>query len=129
MPLSKPIAQPKPRPSALDRADRRKARAALDTAQNEKVLVRSGGRCEVDFIGGVSAVAETIWFAQTGEHPRNRCIRRAVHVHHRLSGIGTRARGASALAENKLHVCEKCHSEIHAHVLVPDGASFFRRLR
>ena len=66
----------------------RRARKSIDLSENEKVRERSGGRCE-------------------------RCGRRAVHVHHLMSGIGVRGRGASALAENKLHLCVECHQRAH----------------
>ena len=86
----------------------RAARQSVDRRENVKVRVRSGGRCEMVI-----------------DH---RCGNRAVHVHHLLSGIGTRARGSSCLAENKLHLCESHHAEIHAHVLRPDGPRY-RRVR
>ena len=108
---------PKPRPAALERQDRRKALKAADEAENKKVRARSGGRCEV--MEEVRAGAS---------YGRFRCERRAAHIHHRLSGIGVRGRGASALAANKLHLCQRCHSDIHAHILVPDG-EYFRRVK
>lgn len=114
MRLSKPNAVPKPRPAALDRADRRKLRAKLDEAQNRIVRRRSGGRCEV--LTPMKGLAFHV-----------RCPYRAVHVHHMLSGIGVRGLGQSALAINKLHCCRTCHADIHAHVLVCDGA-YFRRV-
>lgn len=103
------LAHPKPRPAALERKDRRASRNAEDVAENREVKARSGGQCEMN-------------------DGRGRCRRRAVHIHHRIGGWGKRARGNSILAENKLHLCEQCHSEIHAHVLVPDG-TFFRRVK
>lgn len=101
---------PKPRPRALQKADRLKLREKVDKAESAKVKARSGGRCELIDL------------------KRGRCGRRALHIHHRLSGIGVRGRGASAKAENKLNLCDRCHSDIHAHILVPDGAHF-RRVR
>ena len=98
---------PKPRPAALERDDRRKARAVRDEAENKKVRARSAGRCEMNDGWG-------------------RCRRRAIHVHHKLGGFGVRGRGASALASNKLNLCPACHSDIHNHVLVPDGNTFTR---
>ena len=100
--------QPKPRPSMLDKQDRRKALKSADLHENTKVKARSGGRCEM--VDGV------------------RCTYQAAHVHHLLGGIGVRGRGESRLAANKLHLCERCHSEIHAHILVPDGPRW-RRVR
>ena len=99
---------PKPRPAKLDKADRKSARDAKDKAENAKVKARSGGRCEVVDHG--------------------RCRRRAVHIHHVLGGFGVRGRGASAIAQNKLHLCVECHSDIHAHVLIKDGERW-RRLK
>lgn len=110
--------QPKPRPVALDRADRRKALKAADEAENKKVRERSGGLCEITFVVPEEHVTHgRITFSPCCQH-------RAVHVHHCLSGIGVRGRGASANAENKLHVCAECHRDIHARLLVPDGPHF-----
>ena len=105
----------KGRPAALEKADRKSARDARDRSENAKVKARSHGLCEAT------------WFGATGRI-LYRCDRRAVHVHHRLSGIGVRGRGQSALAKNKLALCARCHSDLHAHVLVPDGPHF-RRIR
>lgn len=111
------VACPKPRPAALERQDRRVQRKRIDRAENDRVKARSGGRCEV-----YEAVRAGLSYG------RHRCERRAVHVHHRLGGIGVRGHGQSALAQNKLHVCVRCHQDIHAHVLVPDG-EWFRRVK
>lgn len=119
------LALPKGRPSKLEKADRLKAREKVDESENVKVRQRSGGRCEVE---EVRARGErdgkgwtTIW------HSGARCKKRAVHIHHKLGGFGVRGRGKSALAENKLHTCESCHSDIHAKVLVPRGEQWIRR--
>ena len=114
------LAHPKGRPAALDKADRRRRLQAHDERESEAVRKRSNGQCEVVVRVNVSNEG------QTG-HLEMRCQRRAVHVHHRLGGIGVRGRGASALAHNKINCCEKCHSEIHTHILVPDGDTFRRR--
>ena len=114
MRLSLPRAVPKPRPAKLERQDKRTARKSLDESENRKVKARSGGRCEARILASA-----TLWL---------RCQKPARHVHHRIGGWGKRARGTSALAANKLHVCELCHSDIHAHVLVPEG-DYFRRVR
>lgn len=107
------LAFPKPRPAKLARAERRKQQMATDDAQNRVVRQRSGGRCEVieEVMGGLQ-----------------RCDHVAIHVHHLLSGIGVRGRGRSAMAENKLHCCLRCHDAIHAHTLIPEGG-YFRRIR
>lgn len=116
--LSKPLAQPKPRPKLLDT---RKAKAAIqaeDRRENATVKARSGGRCEM-----LERVRhERIRKDSYLDRPlRYSCPRRAVHVHHLISGIGRRNQGASIKASHKLHVCENCHREIHAHVLRPFG--------
>src|SRR3990167_8465746 len=98
----------KPRPRKLEKADRTKQRVSVDSRESAKVKARSGGQCEVR------------WFGATGQ-VEYRCQRRAGHVHPMLGGIGVRGRGESALAKNKLNVCDVHHSEIHAHVLVRDG--------
>lgn len=69
------------------------ARKTRDEAESDKVRLRSGGRCEIEVRG-------------------QRCRKRAVHVHHRLGGIGQRGRGESALAKHKDHACEGCHAKI-----------------
>lgn len=111
----------KPRPAKLERHARKVIRESLDKAENQKVKARSGGRCEVQercsVVGLVLHVAS-----------QARCPRRAIHIHHKLGGHGVRGRGASALAENKLHACAQCHSDIHSHVLVPDD-DYFRRVK
>lgn len=113
---------PKPRPRKLEKLDRTKIRETLDRAENAKVKARSGGRCEMaEMTPRTNICSPVSWKPE-------RCARRAIHIHHKLSGIGVRGRGPSALAENKLHVCQRCHSDIHAHVLVPDG-QFYRRVK
>ena len=109
---------PKHRPAALERKDRRNARKGQDLSENDKVRLRSGGRCELESYDGPSDTWRRI----------QRCERRAVHIHHKIGGWGKRARGSSILAENKLHLCVQCHADVHAHVLVPDG-DYYRRLR
>lgn len=110
------LAFPKPRPAALETADRRKARKSVDEKESAKVKVRSGGLCEVFVLD-----ASVRWSGWS-----HRCTRTASHVHHMMGGNGVRGRGASARAENKLHVCDRCHRAIHAHVLVPDGKHWRR---
>ena len=112
---------PKPRPAALQRQDRRKALKKADASENDKVRCRSQGRCEA-----VELHLNT--WSKFGSSTATRCERRAIHFHHRLSGIGVRGRGKSALAQWKYHLCQKCHSDIHAHILVPDG-DYFRRVK
>lgn len=99
-------ALPKGTPQAVLKDQRARVRQAVDERESAKVKVRSGGQCEV--------------------RCPTRCLRRAVHVHHRIGGIGVRGRGTSALAKNKLHVCSRCHSDIHAHVLCDTGRVFTR---
>lgn len=97
-------ALPKGRPAKLAKADRANDREAIDKRESKKVKQRSGGQCEVRERYADSIVPY-------------RCTRRAFHVHHMLGGIGVRARGKSALAIHKQHVCSDCHSDITGHVL------------
>ena len=95
---------PKPRPRLLEKRAAKAAIEQMDMDENRKVKQRSGGRCEVQVIGKA-----IIW----------RCPLRASHVHHLMGGIGRRNVGRSITAECKLHVCERCHEELHGHVLKP----------
>jgi hypothetical protein len=109
-------------PAKVVKAKRVTARAALDEQESDKVKVRSKGQCEV-----IEAIPNA-WSKKS--FTLKRCPKRALHVHHLLGGIGVRGRGKSALAENKLHLCVDCHSDIHAHVLVKfseDGREWRRR--
>lgn len=92
----------KPRPRALDKADRQKRVVSTDKAEDKLVKARSKGQCEVFVVG------------------RGRCPKKATSIHHLLSGWGRRARGRSALAEHKQHVCDGPgghHPLITGHVL------------
>ena len=97
-------------PKAIEKAERVKARQSADEKGSAEAKARGGGRCEM-VIGGT------------------RCTRRALHIHHLLGGFGVRGRGASALAKNKLHLCERDHRDIHAHVLVQTGSGTWKRLK
>ena len=102
---------PKPRPQRLGKQDRSKARAQLDRDENTLVKMRSQGQCEVyenHDIRGHKFSSHTLLL---------RCRRRAVQIHHMLGGWGLRARGRSASANHKQHVCVKCHQDITGHVL------------
>ena len=114
---------PKPRPAKLERLDRKRERARIDRLENAKVKRRSTGFCEV-----IVTVGERIDKDFGPVTVTRVCPRHAAHVHHLLCGIGVRGRGESALARNKLHVCAKCHSDIHAKVLIRDGSTW-RRMR
>lgn len=107
----------KPRPKLLDRQDVARENKATDRTENAKVKKRSGGRCEVALPMFIFHDTNVATLTLT------RCERRAAHVHHLISGIGRRNRGVSILAEHKLHVCAKCHREIHGHVLNPQNAT------
>lgn len=96
------------RPAALARQDRRKALEAQDDKDSDTVKVRSGGQCEVFVLITPPAYGR-------------KCQRRAVHVHHMLGGNGVRARGESAKAIRKQHVCAACHTAIGNHTLVRIG--------
>lgn len=108
--------QPKVKPGKRMRT-RKSMQQATDRRESALVRTRSGGRCEV----AIEYFSGDAW---TGAE---RCHRRAVHVHHRLSGRGVRGIGASALAVNKLAVCEICHDDIHRKRLIPVGDKFERR--
>lgn len=97
----------KPRPQMLERGERKASVEALDRAESKQVKRRSGGTCEV-------VVQELCYL---NHWILSRCQRRATHVHHMLGGWGRRARGPSALAVHKQHVCPECHAEITGHVL------------
>lgn len=94
--------QPKPRPSALDRADKKAAQASADRQGSEEARKRAAGRCEVVVIG------------------EGRCPRRDNHTHHMIGGR-LRGKGESALASRKQRTCDKCHRLITEHVLVRVG--------
>jgi hypothetical protein len=109
-------------PAKLEKAKRTARRVATDDEESDKVKARSKGQCEV-----IEALRND-WAPKS--FTMKRCPKRALHVHHLLGGIGVRGRGKSALAENKLHLCPDCHSDIHAHVLVKfseDGKEWRRR--
>lgn len=103
----------KPRPRLLDKRDADAKTAKIDLAQNKIVKTRSGGQCEV--------IEHQHHRRATGVAARfaARCHRRAVHIHHLISGLGRRNVGRSIMAAHKLHVCTLHHSEIHGHVLKP----------
>jgi hypothetical protein len=70
----------------------RRSKAEFSPAVRAEIEQRSGGRCE----------------AHT-----EKCTGKAVHIHHRRlrkSGDGS--------AENGLHVCRPCHTEIHHNVAI-----------
>jgi hypothetical protein len=129
--------QPKPRPRALDKQDRVKRKQSVEDRENAIVKARSYGQCEVREMSLVrdSFVRETTGrsFLTLGR----RCARRASQIHHFLGGSGRRGIGESAKAENKLHVCDKCHDEITRHILQPHwtqvenraGTSYFIRVK
>lgn len=103
----------KPRPKLLTKRDAARERDATDRRENLTVKSRSGGRCEVlTIVAFVTALGRD-------RDVIGRCPLRASHIHHLISGIGRRNVGASIEAAHKLHVCDRCHAEIHGHVLVP----------
>ena len=110
MRLSPPIPQPKAaKPANWKAADRK---------GSEEAKKRSGGRCEV---------VELVTIGYYQPIPA-RCMKRAVHIHHAIMGWRIRGRGASAKAENKLHVCALCHADIHARVLRRMADGTFKRV-
>jgi hypothetical protein len=101
------LAFPKTRPRALEKADKDKAVAAMDKAENVKAKKRAKGTCEVRIVGVTAP-----W----------RCIRKDTQTHHLLGGIGRRNKGKSILADYKLRVCDLHHKEITANILRPTTA-------
>lgn len=92
----------KTRPRKLDKQDRDKLTVSTDKAEDKLVKARSKGRCEVFVVG------------------EGRCQKKGMAIHHLLGGWGRRARGRSALAEHKQHVCDGIgghHGQITAHIL------------
>lgn len=61
---------------------------STDKQEDKLVKARSQGQCEVFVVGD------------------GRCQKKGMSIHHMLSGWGRRARGRSALAEHKQHVCD-----------------------
>jgi hypothetical protein len=107
------LAYPKTRVKALEKADKAKAIEAQDRTENAKARKRAKGRCErVEVVNASIVVGK-------GDVVEVRCHRKDVHTHHLLSGIGRKNIGRSILASAKIRVCEKCHSDIHARILVP----------
>jgi hypothetical protein len=106
------FAIPKSRVKALDVREQKAEIAKTDKQENAKAKQRAGGYCEV-------RVTMTI---RDVEVLPQRCWRRDVHTHHLLGGIGRRNKGKSILALYKLRVCDICHRDIHAKVLVPTTA-------
>jgi len=89
---------------------KRKSRIKPISAKNRKleaelrrskklVRERSEGRCEFNRWLGAPGGGEIV------------CLSTAVHVHH----IKPRSHGVDHRPENLLHLCDSCHSEIHAH--------------
>jgi hypothetical protein len=99
----------KPKPKMLTKHEARVAVAKQDREENAKVKQRSQGQCEVRQTNVYSGGKTTV----------SRCHLRASQVHHLISGIGRRNVGDSISAKCKLHVCDRHHSEIHGHVIVP----------
>jgi len=101
------LAFPKSRPRKLDQQARKNLIVSTDKAEDKLVKARSKGQCEVQVFvrfEGDKAISR-------------RCALRASQIHHQLGGWGRRARGRSALADHKQHVCDRCHSDITGHVL------------
>lgn len=92
----------KPRPKLLDKRQKASQIGEIDRRQRSLCHQRSGMKCEV--------------FTELG-----RCGRRVSENHHLIGGIGRRNRGKSLLAAHRLDCCDRCHSDITGHVLVPVG--------
>ena len=103
------VPQPKARPQLLEKRKRQAHVDKINRQERAKCHKRSRGQCEVIM---TDPDAPLVYAAY-------RCGRRASENHHLLSGIGVRNRGRSILAQHRLDVCKKCHSEITGKVLVP----------
>lgn len=108
----------KPRPKLLDKREAKAKQLAEEIAQNKLVKIRSRGQCErlEELVPMFMFNAKTM----AAEEPAKvvvRCRRRASQVHHLISGIGRKNVGRSIKAAHKLHICDRCHAEIHGHVL------------
>jgi len=106
------IGYPKPRPRALEKQARKRAKQSVEDRENKRVRERSKGQCEVRHIYN--------WMDLSLRHGSTRCSpcqRRASEIHHMLGGSGRRGVGESAKAENKLHLCGPCHDLITRHIL------------
>jgi len=86
------------------------AREAEYARQRKLCHLRSGGRCEV---------IEEIARPEQSRLLKKRCTRRAVHNHHLIGGRGRRNVGISILSDHRLDVCQRCHQDIGAELLVP----------
>jgi hypothetical protein len=108
------LAFPKSRPKALDKQDKDRQIETKDQAENTKARKRAKGQCEVQVI-----VVNTVGRKSIAV----RCQEKDSQTHHLLGGIGRRNRSAKSLSSDwKLRVCNRCHSEITAHVLKPTTA-------
>lgn len=82
-----PHPKPERRPTA---ATRQRRKWTAGAAARAAVTARSGGLCELAL---------------------EPCTVKATHHHHRL----LRAQGGKDVEDNFLHLCERCHSWLHAH--------------
>lgn len=103
------IGTPKPRPYRLERQERDASWKAADRQGDREAKRRSRGRCEVTVLG-------------------ERCGRYASEIHHHIGGWKLRGRGASALAVNKTHCCDRCHPDITGNVLEHIAGNRYRRI-
>ena len=94
---------PQPKPTRTRRQDERRRRRALervDLEENIKVHKRSRNRCEL----------RRLVFPAVGDSRTLQCcFSPATAVHHFIRGSGRRSRRESAMARNKIHVCQACH--------------------
>lgn len=114
-------AQPKPRPKLLDKRQKQAELNAQDRIERQKCKQRSGGQCEVWVVSSFAPMEgdrSSYFGVRVGSR---RCPRRASQNHHLIGGQ-RRNKGKSILAEHRIDTCDRCHSEITNHVLVPvDG--------
>lgn len=95
-------AEPKPRPSLLERADRRKQLKAAAEKMRKDVRARGGNQCQSCHIPVFVHAANPLHRAQ---------------VHH----IQFRSQGGPNVMKNLITVCAECHAKIHAHEIEVRG--------
>lgn len=100
----------KGKPHILTKREKKAAVTAEDTKQRERCHARSGWRCEV---------WEVIPRPESSAIVTKHCKGKVVNNHHLIGGHGRRNVGKSILAEHRIDVCQKCHQDIEAEILVP----------
>ena len=99
---ARPHAEPKPRPSILERADRRKKLKAASEKMRKDVRGRDCQQCQSCHV--------TVFV-----HANNPL--QQAQVHH----IQFRSHGGKNEMKNLITVCAECHAKIHAHEIEVKG--------